>query len=298
MNPQNKLEMLVYRIWLMLYAIMGETRKVLIDSRLLKPFKSCVTGNSNNPSLVVSLTSYGRRVNSVHYTIISLMRQSMKPDMIILWLDYENWNEDNLPLSLRNLQGQGLTIKFCKDLKSYKKLIPALEKYPDAMIITCDDDIYYRSNMVERLVNAYKADPTKIYAHRAHQITFTNGNVDNYNNWPEEISDKVGTSVFPTSGGGTLYKKELLYEDMCKEELYMKLSPKADDVWNYFMGFLKGTPNVVLPYKGYIYLPLDVFYQTFHKNSNLASSNYGENMNDVQIKAIMDYYHISPTKLQ
>ena len=75
--------------------------------------------------------------------------------------------------------------------------------------------------------------------------------------------------------------------------LFMKLSPKADDVWNYFMGFLQNTRNVVLPYKGYIYVPLDVFYQIFHKGSNLSGSNEGQSMNDAQIKSIMDFYKIT-----
>lgn len=298
MNPQNKIEMFLYRVQLLLYATLGQIYKLLIDTKLINPHKNATTGNVNNPQLIVSLTTYGRRVQNVYYTVTSLLRQTMKPDMVVLWLDYDNWNEENLPNSLKILQQKGLTVKFCKDLKSYKKLIPALEQYPEAMIVTCDDDIYYRSNMVERLVKAYRQDPTKIYAHRAHQITFTNGVVDSYNNWPEEISDKSGVSIFPTSGGGTLYKKEFLYADMCNEKLFMKLSPKADDVWNYFMGNLKHTANVVLPYKGYIYLPLDVFYQTFHKGSNLASSNCNKCMNDVQIKAIMEYYKIKMEQLK
>lgn len=297
MNPQNKLEMLKYRIWLIVYAFLGELRKVLIDIKIIQPNKASTTGDTETPSLIVSLTTYGRRVNSVYYTITSLLRQTMKPDMVILWLDNDNWSENNLPNSLKKLQEKGLTIRYCKDIKSYKKLIPALNEYPDSMIITCDDDIYYRNNMVERLVNAYKSDPTKIYAHRAHLLTFKqDGSINSYNEWLEEVSNMSGTAIFPTSGGGTLYVRRLLYKDMCNEDLFMKLSPKADDVWNYFMGFLQGTENVVLPYKGYIYLPLDVFYQVTHKGSNLASSNCREKMNDIQIESIMNYYKLKSLK--
>ena len=297
MNPQNKLEMFLYRVKLLFWALLGESYKILINLNIVRPFVKATTNNVQSPKIIISLTSYGRRVQTVYYTITSLLRQTMKPDMVILWLDYDNWNEANLPKSLKNLQSRGLTVKFCKDLKSYKKLIPALEQYPNSLIVTCDDDIYYRNNMLERLVNAYHQDPTKIYAHRAHLISFTEGNMDSYNNWLEEISDKQGASVFPTSGGGTLYKKDLLYEDMCNEDLFLKLSPKADDVWNYFMGNLKHTKNVVLPYKGYIYLPLDVFFQTLHRD-NLAFGNYNECMNDVQIKAIMKHYGILAEQLK
>ncbi len=54
-------------------------------------------------------------------------------------------------------------IKYYKNIRSYKKLIPSLIYYPDDIIITCDDDIFYRSNMVSDLINAYNKDKTKIY---------------------------------------------------------------------------------------------------------------------------------------
>lgn len=299
MNPQNQFDLFVYRIKLLIIAIFGEFLKLLINLHLLNPLRNAITGNHDNPQLIVSLTSYGRRVHKVYYTIISLLRQTKKPDMVVLWLDNEHWNDNNIPVRLLRLQKKGLTIKYCKDLKSYKKLIPALEEYPNSMIITCDDDIYYKSNMVERLVEAYEKDPSKIYAHRAHLITYDSiGTMDSYNKWPEEISNMSGTQVFPTSGGGTLYKRDLLYKDICNYELFMKLSPKADDVWFFFMSYLNKTCSVVLPYKGYIYYPLDVFYQTLHKNSNLAYSNYTECLNDVQIKEVMDYYHINDSDMK
>ncbi len=103
----------------------------------------------------------------------------------------------------------------------------------------------------------------------------------------------VGRTIFPTSGEGTLYKKELLYKDMTHEKLFMTLAPTADDVWNYFMGYLQGTENVVLPYKGYIYIPLDAIYQHFHQGANLSQQNCGLLQNDKQIRQIMNYYHIA-----
>ena len=297
MNPQNKWEMLNYRIQLFFIAL-GELYKFLIDIHLLKPY-SCPLNKESESNVIVSLTTYGRRTNQVYYTIISLLRQTYKPNMVILWLDEDNWSEANLPKSLRNLRSKGLTIKFCKDLKSYKKLIPALQEYPNSIIITCDDDIYYKKNMIKRLMIEHEKCPSKVIAHRAHKITFSSdGTLNNYNEWLEEISDDNGKSVFPTSGGGTLYKKEFFHSDVCNEKLIMELAPKADDLWNYFMSLLKNTENIVLPYRGYIYIPMDVFYQLFHKNSNLTSINCNENFNDVQIKRIMNYYHLTSNNLK
>ena len=139
-NPQKKSEILLYRILLFSISLIGEIYKYLIDAHILRPYKKPTNPSHGTPKVIVSLTTYGRRVRKVHYTIISLLRQSYKPDMVILWLDNENWNDQNLPNTLLKLKEKGLTIKYCADLKSYKKLIPALMEYPDSIIVTCDDD--------------------------------------------------------------------------------------------------------------------------------------------------------------
>lgn len=293
-NPQNKSEILLYKIILFCISMIGEIFKFLIDVHIIRPYKKSLNPYQGAPKVIVSLTTYGRRIKKVHYTIISLLRQSYKPDMVILWLDNDNWNDMNLPKSLLKLKKEGLSIKYCADLKSYKKLIPALQEYPDSIIITCDDDIYYKKNMLQKLMEAHEKWPDKVIAHRAHQITYTDkGELDKYNKWPQEISNMEGHHVFPTSGGGTLYKKEFFHQDMCNVALIRQLCPNADDIWNYFMCLLNNTDNIVLPYKGFIYLPLDVFYQSFHKGSNLSKINCGEDMNDIQIDNIIKYYHLS-----
>ena len=284
------------KLYILLITILGELIKLFCKVGLILPLSKITVGN-NEQKVIVSLTSYGRRVSDVlPYTIISLLRQTYRPDQILLWLDSDNWNDDNIPKSLKRFMQYGLTIRYCKDLKSYKKIVPTLEVYPDALIITCDDDIYYRKNMVERLVRAYQKDPTKIYCHRAHRIEFSNnGELLPYNDWEQEVAGEGGYNIFPTSGGGTLYNSKLLHADTTNEDLFMKLSPKADDVWLYFMSFLKKTKSYVLPYKGYIYIPLDVFYQHFHKDSNLYISNCLESENDKQIKSVVKYYNIEFT---
>lgn len=249
---------------------------------------------ARDEKLIVSLTSYGRRVSKIlPYTIISLLRQTYKPDMIVLWLDSDNWNDDNLPKKLVKLKQYGLTIKYCKDLKSYKKLIPALEMFPNDIIVTCDDDIFYKKDMLERLMKEYEKDPTRIYTHRAHRLKFSEKvELLPYNDWENQISGVAGNLVFPTGVAGCLYKRSLLYKDICREDLFMKLAPKADDVWFFFMEVLQRTPRYVLPYRGYIYIPLDGFYQYFHKDASLAASNCKESQNDIQIRNVMEYYSI------
>ena len=273
---------------------MGEIIKIRCNVKLYKIPFILNQHEIRRERVIISLTSYGRRVSKIlPYTIISLLRQTYKPDMVILWLDSDNWNDDNLPKKLVKLKQYGLTIKYCKDIKSYKKLIPALEMFPDDIIVTCDDDVFYRKDMLERLMNEYEKDPTRIYAHRAHKLKFSGkGELLPYNDWENQISGVAGNFVFPTGIAGCLYKRSLLYQDICREDLFVKLAPKADDVWFYFMGLLQHTSRYVLPYQGDICIPLDGFYQYFHKDASLAASNRKESQNDIQIRNVMEYYSI------
>ena len=244
--------------------------------------------------VIVSLTSYGRRVNDVlAFSIYSLLSQTYRPDEIVLWLDSDNWSDEKLPKRLARLKENGLlTVKYCEDLRSFKKLIPALEAYPNDIIITVDDDLYCKWDMVERLVEAHKQNPRCIITHRAHRPHVKGNQFAEYNSWDDSISDESTGLVFPTGGAGCLYKKEYLHEDICRKDLFMNLTPLADDVWFYFMEVLKGTKQIVLKHKGFVYIGLDNFYQYFHNHSSLASMNCHENQNDVQIKNVMEHYNL------
>lgn len=249
--------------------------------------------------VVVSLTSYGKRVTrTLPSVIISLLKQSYKPDVVVLWLDRDEWNENTIPNVLRKLRDKGLTIRFCENLYSFKKHIPAIETYPNDVIITVDDDFYYPSNFIKKLMVEYKKNPNRIYTHIAHRPTFSdNGDLLPYSNWDKLVSNSSESPLFATTGGGCLYKKSFLYEDVCNRKLFQTLCPKADDVWMYFMGILKGTPTKVLKNNHFSMMPLDVFYQLTHKDCNLASVNVKKSYNDVQIGQVMKYYHLKPSDL-
>lgn len=121
-----------------------------------------------NPKIILSLTSYPKRIGTAHYTINSLLRQTVKPDKILLWLTDEEFpnREKDLPESILKLKNLGLTIEWCEPIKNFKKNIPAFRKYPDDIVITVDDDVYYKENLVESLYNAYLNNPKNIYAKR------------------------------------------------------------------------------------------------------------------------------------
>lgn len=289
----------MYIIKVLLNAIHGEFLKFYYYLGLGKIPYGINIEKKRSEKVIVSLTSYGRRVSKVlPYTIISLLRQTYKPDMILLWLDRNRWNDNNLPSELNKLLDRGLTIKYCEDIGSYTKLIPALKSFPNDIIITVDDDIYYRNDVVQRLVTAYHNNPNCIYSLRGYGVTFDkNGKICPYDMWEKVKYGQSSNNVFPLGYSSVLYKRSLLHEDIFREDLFMSLSPHADDVWFFFMEILQGTKRMILPYHGNAYIAIDLFYQYFHQRGALSSVNIKENANDLQIQAIIKHYTINLNQL-
>ena len=189
---------------------------------------------------IVSLTSFPARINYIWITIEILLRQSFKPDKIILWLAEEQFPDKLLPKSLIELTKRGLEIEYCSDLKSHKKYFFVMRKYPDANIITFDDDLYYDNQVIKNVVDLHKRFPDYIVTNRAHKITFNkNGDIEYYKRWKHNVVDKLPSKLlFPTGGAGTLYPPFSLPSDAFNEQKLKELCYQADDVWLKIMGYL------------------------------------------------------------
>ena len=92
--------------------------------------------------VIVSLTTFPARINFVHKTISALLNQTFKPDSVVLWLAEEQFPDKKIPETLLNLQKYGLEVRWCEDIRSFKKLVPSLREFPNDIIVTADDDIF------------------------------------------------------------------------------------------------------------------------------------------------------------
>ena len=248
------------------------------------------------PRVIVSLTSYGRRVaRTLKYPVYSMLLQSRRPDKIVVWLDNENISESSLPSSVKRLEKYGVEIRFCEDIKSYKKLIPSLKLYPDDIIITIDDDIIYERNTLKCLLDRHSEYPDDIICTMAHIPTFGAEGLNPYNDWKLNVCYSDEELIFPLGGSGTLYPPHSLYKDVTDASLFMELAPQADDIWFWVMA-LKNGKRIRMSGLNRMYRQIDLMYQQTHKNSSLKDSNLGENRNDLQIKAVMSHYGIAPDR--
>lgn len=58
--------------------------------------------------IIVSLTSFPDRMNTIHMCLRSLLSQKMKPDKIILYLSKEQFENTEIPKKVLNLKQYGL----------------------------------------------------------------------------------------------------------------------------------------------------------------------------------------------
>jgi hypothetical protein len=182
--------------------------------------------------LIVSLTSYPARFDTLHLTLGCLLDQSVKADRTILWIAHQDIH--TLPRPVRELAERGLEIRACDDLRSFKKLVPALEAFPTAFIATADDEIYYPRRWLERL--AMESEEGVITCHRAHRMKRTpDGRLQSYLEWDFAVEDKrarkPSTDIMPTGVAGTLYPPGSLDGRVLDRDLFLELCPSGDDLW-------------------------------------------------------------------
>ncbi len=203
-------------------------------------------GNDLPQQLVVSLTTFDKRIDDAHLTIESLFQQSLKADRIVLWLSREEFEPGDVPQALRNLERRGLTIAFCdEDLGPYKKFYYAVQHYPDSLLVTVDDDVIYPPDLLDKLYRAWLREPRTVHCHRAHRIGLDDsGRLLSYERWDKNIGDtRTSMLVMPTGIGGVLYFPGCFHAELLNKQLFMQLAPRADDIWLKAMTLLQGVPS-------------------------------------------------------
>lgn len=191
--------------------------------------------------LIVSLTSYPPRYGSLHLTLRCLLSQSVQPDHVILWIAEADMSA--LPHRVLKLRGHGLTIRsFPRDIKSYKKLVPVLKEWPDAYILTADDDCGYPTDWVARYVAAARTMPGAIHCLRARQHGGSRPADTPYMSWQAAPQGATGPTIVPIGVGGILYPGARSLDARATDEAsFQSLAPTADDLWFYWMARLADT---------------------------------------------------------
>ena len=167
--------------------------------------------------IIVSLSTYGKRLQEVYLAIESMMHQTLKPNKIVLALSEEFKGSWKIPELVNRQTKRGLEILFCEDVRSFTKLLPTLKKYPQSIIVTIDDDIIYPIDFLEYLVKAYLNDPTHIYCYYGYTMSVDKSKLpDSYDVWIKNLAS--GNSIYNLMGYST---RRIVFMKMFKKKKFI-----------------------------------------------------------------------------
>ena len=227
---------------------------------------------------VVSLTTIGKRLDIVFYTIESIACGRLLPSRITLWLDAELYHSP-LPSSLKRLQQRGLEIKPTEDVGPHTKYFPeVLSGEASLPLVTADDDTLYPRYWLERLYREHLHSPEIILCYRARKISFNEvGQVLPYKAWQPCLSTKPCALYFATGVCGTLFPPAMRQALAVKGKEFVSKCLQADDIWLNWIAVNEGIPvkQIVAVNKRFYEVPGTRAYA-------LANRNNGAGENDIQ----------------
>ncbi len=238
--------------------------------------------------MIVSLTTYPARIESVAITIASIFAQSVLPDRVILVLSEEEFSESSLPPWVGAYVQHGLEVELVPgNTRSYKKLLPTLSRYPDRTIVTADDDIIYPRRWLEQLVEAQRLEPRTILGQRGTVISSINHTARPYVEWPHARVDSPPARVFLTGMGGILYPSGSLAPVVLDIDLAQQLCPTGDDIWFKVCGLLASTQSRKISNRPAEYTVVKSSQETALRKSNILSTG-----NDLQFANAMNHFDL------
>jgi hypothetical protein len=253
--------------------------------------------------IIVSLTSYPERIETTGLAIESLLRQTLKPNRIILNLFEGEFPDHKLPELLELQLKRGLEINWCpENHKVFLKVIPTLQKYKNAWVISIDDDSIYSKDLIKELYETSQLYPKSVIAKAVRQTEEKDGHIPPIAFW--KFSERARTldtwgpsqNLIPEGYQGVLYPSFLFSEDSLKNLAYKNICPSDDDLWMYYLTVQNELSVVKIPS---ISEAITIFGsqntdQTLFKQNE--ANNY-QKYNDAFQKLLESYFTKSSKKL-
>lgn len=261
-------------------SIYSELRLKLLNTEKLK------TAQEEQIPVIVSLTSIPSRLNRIHVTIRSILDQDAQPKKIILWL-YEA-DKKHVPENLIKLSGDIFSICYTKLNCPHIKLVPSIENFPDSCIVTCDDDFIYDRQWLSVLYKEHLANPKSIIANIIRQIQYDKAKkLLPYKEWNLKNPNNNKT-ILAIGSSGVLYPPNAFTNQVLDSELFLKLAPKADDLWFKAMAIIANT--AIVKTKNNPKQPIPVMGTQL---ISLKKENVDQNRNVVQWEALTTYFNLN-----
>ena len=209
--------------------------------------------STTNEHYIVSMTSYPERIECAAQCLESIINQKTDIDYkIVLVLAEPQFPDKHLPDSITKLEtsNQIEILWHPTDIRSHKKLVPTLKKYPDAIIIITDDDVTRPDWWLQMFIDDHKKHLNDVIVGETawrlntdlKQTTANNKVPKDFNFHCINTPEKILLTERPANGlGGVLYPKHTFNDSrFFDEELFMKLTPNSDESWQYCFNVIEG----------------------------------------------------------
>lgn len=239
---------------------------------------SGLTVEKRKAPVIISITSDSSGLKDLPKTVYSLLSQYVKPDRIILWLSNEYENLTNLPYELTQFIKNGLEIRFTDECGVYTNFLSAFREFSNSIIVTAKDNIYYKSDWLDKLYMSYAAHPEDIHVHNALRAELKDNAV--ICNAQKIVSEEEARfDNIPLGEGGILYPPNCFSSEAFRSDIFLKTTPQIDNLWFWVMALVKNRKIRVV--KEHI--------RKF-SHTNVRKTEYTNSEYDEQLSNLMRYY--------
>ncbi|WP_313603898.1 hypothetical protein [Rhizobium sp.] len=249
------------------------------------------------PSPIVSLTTINGRLDACERTVESLLKQTMKPHSINLYVSEEGYLLDegisrHHPL-LTQIAKLGVNIYLVPNIGPYRKQIPIITQLrssgaPDSScIVTVDDDVLYPELAIERIVSQCRASG-ELAAHRGRRMHRNNEGFASYAGFDSPISTSSLENL-PNGRNGIAF----LLGHVPFDSKYLAgpvIAPTADDLWLKFVTLVRCIPCAILEPSAMMDPAVD-YQDVFPERKEGLWRGYNANgSNDISLESLDSYF--------
>ena len=240
----------------------------------------------NNETLIISMTSFPPRIKFVKLSLLSIVKQKINPTLyhcvLVLSISEFSNKELDLPKDLLNLiYLEGIEIIWYeKNIRSHKKLMPTIKKYPNNPILIVDDDTIREEGFIQTFLDDHKKYPN--------DIIFGFSRFVLNENYKFIKRKKIKKSEYilarPSNGlAGTLYPAHTFTDKrFFDENIFMKLSPSSDESWQWCFSIIEN--------KNFRKLSKNFKIKTIPNSQNITLYNENKNKYDIITKNLYEYF--------
>jgi hypothetical protein len=160
---------------------------------------------------------------------------------LILWID-DKGLFNNLPATILRLQKRGLEVRPSKNYGPHTKYYPYVESQDgfDTPLVTADDDMFYPSYWLKKLVEANKEYPEIVNCFWGHVMALDENGIRKFQDWKQ--CDSVIPHFRHHAAGvtGVIYPPAFLKVLKRAGTAFEACCPKADDIWLHAQALRSG----------------------------------------------------------